>query len=1292
MTRESVHDVELLRDSLQGRAESFEALVQRYQSLVCAITYGATGSVDKSEELAQETFLLAWKNLRQLRDLTRFKAWLCRIARNVIQNWLRSRQCDVSSKATGLEAASSQSSPMSPPVEVAIRQEQQAVVEQAIECIPEPYRVPLILFYRESKSTREVATALDISENNARQRIARARSMLRDQVAAMVETTLAKSKPGKAFTAAVVASLAGAVVKDAAAVTAAGATAASVSGVAVKIAAVAAGLLLVAGATFMIARREPPRPTPAPAHTPDRATRANELESTPESDPQTTAAMNATEVDYAGEDAAAPKDMAGPSSDPPAEAAPHEFQPQGVLSGLITDVETGAPVRDATVRLASNSLNLARTDEHGFYHIDKTFRPGNDTIFIDSNDYVGFGLNTDAPMLNLTQDGQVVKHFQLARACKVEVWVVDTNGAPIEAAEVIPTSLADSRGYEINDQGLPRRTDRNGYLLLGGIPPSPTEYMITAIAKETVRRTFTGDGVFVVETQLAHCPARAVVHLTDSNVIAQVTIVLQHGQTVHGYAEYNDGQPAAGAKLGVQPSWWHCMSSQDFYTVNSDGTFSIPHIVPGTYNILMASTNPVGSVISSQVIAQKELSLAEEEALLIRLPITSPATSVSISGRLLFEGGEKPSDVMITAASVELGKRSVLLPVMPSRRTDEPFSLDGLRPGNYRLSFSGEGIERIVLEAIPAPSVDLDVVLRATGVPRFAGSVFDERTGNPIERFEVRLRKMETRRGINTMPSDRWIAFNSKEGNFDLETVGPGVYQVQALADGYAPRWSEPVDTDENHNVFISLSPGGMMTGSIISPIGLPISGAKVVPLSLASGANPHTESLFASEKGAALTRDGAFTLSHLPEGPEAIKIVHPDYAFKIVRGIDIEASKTTQVGDIVLTPGGTVEGVVLDEQDNPLAGESLYFCDTATGTPGDPAHHLTTAVTDANGFYQVQHLPAQLCYVYRDQVQRGVARRAVTPKEGETNRLDFGGSFKVSGILDVPKGPLYGHRLVLRNPVPALFQCLTQTEESGYFVFSGIVPGTYQLAYEDPAGPTRWKTVRSVTVVDADLDMGLLNEVEASSQTIRPPSEVSSVPSVSPEPRMRCLSLKLPLLQPQFHWTFMSKADFLAGKLMVRIRRGQDISEIIVFENGMLSDGWEAMTLPANPKAGEIYFGFVSSQPCLTAPGDELEIELHVPKDLPGIGAIQTGVLPAGIYKAQGTYSLLTDAYKVPDALKGMPQETIEKLRQMSEFKAFLENWEPRWPLQITTEEGWLDPAQREGMKQTLERIKDQR
>ncbi|MCU0914368.1 MAG: sigma-70 family RNA polymerase sigma factor [Planctomycetes bacterium] len=247
-------DRELLRASLQGNSKAFGVLVSRYQSLVCAITYSTTGSVERSEELAQEVFLRAWRSLSQLQDLSRFRAWLSSIARSTVLNWHRDRERDVVSRAAPLDWAADKASDESGPEEAAMIQEQKAVVQQALAGIPESLREPLILYYREQMSIPEVARQFDLTENAARQRIARGRSLLRRQVARMVETTIARTRPGKAFTTAVLVCIVGTAGKSSAAVAVVGAASAAgksagvaslLSGATTKIAAIAAGLALV---------------------------------------------------------------------------------------------------------------------------------------------------------------------------------------------------------------------------------------------------------------------------------------------------------------------------------------------------------------------------------------------------------------------------------------------------------------------------------------------------------------------------------------------------------------------------------------------------------------------------------------------------------------------------------------------------------------------------------------------------------------------------------------------------------------------------------------------------------------------------------------------------------------------------------------------------------------------------------------------------------------------------------------------------------------------------------------
>ena len=82
-------DSELVTQSLAGNRDAFGWIVARYQSLLCSLAYSATGSLSQSEDLAQETFITAWKQLAELREPEKLRSWLCRISRNLTFDELR---------------------------------------------------------------------------------------------------------------------------------------------------------------------------------------------------------------------------------------------------------------------------------------------------------------------------------------------------------------------------------------------------------------------------------------------------------------------------------------------------------------------------------------------------------------------------------------------------------------------------------------------------------------------------------------------------------------------------------------------------------------------------------------------------------------------------------------------------------------------------------------------------------------------------------------------------------------------------------------------------------------------------------------------------------------------------------------------------------------------------------------------------------------------------------------------------------------------------------------------------
>lgn len=201
------NDAELVAASLSGNRDAFGQIVSRYQSLVCSLAYSATGSLSYSEDLAQETFLTAWKNLGGLREPAKLRAWLCSIARNLISNWVRKQGREPSHAAEELETIHESPAPAPLPGDQTISNEEQAILWRSLERIPETYREPLVLFYREQKTIKDVADALDLTEDAVRQRLVRGRKLLHDQVLSFVEGALARTNPGKAFTLCVLAAL-----------------------------------------------------------------------------------------------------------------------------------------------------------------------------------------------------------------------------------------------------------------------------------------------------------------------------------------------------------------------------------------------------------------------------------------------------------------------------------------------------------------------------------------------------------------------------------------------------------------------------------------------------------------------------------------------------------------------------------------------------------------------------------------------------------------------------------------------------------------------------------------------------------------------------------------------------------------------------------------------------------------------------------------------------------------------------------------------------------------------------
>ena len=98
-------DAELAAACLTGDRESFGRIAERYQRLLCSLAYSATGNLSESEDLAQEAFVDAWRQLPTLREPEKLRPWLCGILRYKVSRLRRSDRREPVRQAEVLEQA-----------------------------------------------------------------------------------------------------------------------------------------------------------------------------------------------------------------------------------------------------------------------------------------------------------------------------------------------------------------------------------------------------------------------------------------------------------------------------------------------------------------------------------------------------------------------------------------------------------------------------------------------------------------------------------------------------------------------------------------------------------------------------------------------------------------------------------------------------------------------------------------------------------------------------------------------------------------------------------------------------------------------------------------------------------------------------------------------------------------------------------------------------------------------------------------------------------------------------------
>jgi RNA polymerase sigma factor (sigma-70 family) len=191
----SIPDADLARAARRGDKRAFVEIVARHQAMVCGIALGILGDFAASEDAGQEAFLTAWRKIHELREPESLRAWLAQIARNAALGQLRRTRGhdELNDDVILLDENPT-------PDQATANREEAALVQAALAKLPETYRSPLVLYYREGKSVRAVAETLGLSEDAVKQRLARGRELMQQRMSGLIESVLTRTTPSAVFT------------------------------------------------------------------------------------------------------------------------------------------------------------------------------------------------------------------------------------------------------------------------------------------------------------------------------------------------------------------------------------------------------------------------------------------------------------------------------------------------------------------------------------------------------------------------------------------------------------------------------------------------------------------------------------------------------------------------------------------------------------------------------------------------------------------------------------------------------------------------------------------------------------------------------------------------------------------------------------------------------------------------------------------------------------------------------------------------------------------------------------
>jgi len=931
MTRE----VKLLKKCLKGDPQAFEVIVSKYQELICAITFSATADVQQSEELAHQTFINAWKNLSQLKELARFRPWLCTIARNNIRNFINKNKRDIIAKAKPMENINDTAADESGPLESAIKKERQALVRDAIQQIPQRYREPLVLYYRRQQSIKQVALSLDLSESVVRQRLLRGRKMIKAQLSSIVEETLSTNGPKKAFTTAVMASVTAIAIKGsgAAAVAGSAATTSTVvstgAGVTTVLSTITAKFLTTvavvaigvgATVTYKVVKNSPAtKDIPEQTIVTSRHIEPDDSPAIPASESSDKKTLISRDTEYRSTDTT--------DSEIPTEKSPNQTdgrhnpesvnldpKPQpattvlGEKSGrpikvYVTDRQSDKPIEKATV-YTFDGRDTFGTNENGYcqLHWDKD----KDRILkvrVKKDGYVRMSYSVRSE--NTPGDKPIEIHFAMEKGTTIGGVVQNPDGLNLAGVDLkISVNYDEHMEKPENDVYASVTTDPNGKWEFDAVPAQLEVLSLAATHVDYAKKRIWID------------KAEDIRALRSKEYV----LVIDAGYSIHGTVKDESGTPIKGARVQLG-EWYGAKDRQHRTHTDKTGSFEFNYLDVGntgpSYEFVEGQgKKPIRRRFENVTVSAKDFAPAsikaffKEKQLHLEFVLTEGSP---VYGRVVDTEGNPVAGARVRADEWRYPRPDSIRSLDWKTRTDSDgrFVWQHAPEEVVELAISKDGF--MTLEAPDITPLDTEYEFVLNDKLRVTGQVIDAVSKEPVTEFIIRRYEGEYR---STMKKVK-----EQDGKFATAFAHQGEkFTISFEADGYTPKRSREILLGEQDvELLIEMVPDAGIDGIVVDANGMPLEGVRVI-----------------IPKGALHLDDMKYEYSRLRYHRHALTDATGSFHFDPIAGnkysflvleetgyVYVHAEDFPENGKLVLQPYGRIVGNYY-KGDKPVANERI--------------------------------------------------------------------------------------------------------------------------------------------------------------------------------------------------------------------------------------------------------------------------------------------------------------------------------------------------------------------------------